>query len=319
VQRPAAIVVLLALPLLAACGGSSTPSTAPTTTAVVSTTAPTAIATSTPAPTPTPGCTSGVVLDDAGAAPRASIVPHPRAGTSTTAMTMDMKISVDANGKHQSLAVTMGMPLTITVSHASSTGTAVRATYGAPTVTSGTLKGAALRKMRAQMGTLRGLSATGSLKADGTWSSFTMRAPAGLDPQVASTFKQMGDGLQKGLLQPVPADPVGAGARWTVTQCVVVSGIQTTTRSTYTLVSRHGDVIDATTTGTISGDGTINSGGQSVTVDASGPTTGTTRFSLLQLAPIHGDGSSDETLHLKGSDGSEMTMEMAMRVRFGPR
>jgi hypothetical protein len=72
--------------------------------------------------------------------------------------------------------------------------------------------------------------------------TFAYEFPPGTDPATQQSLEQFESQLDS-LATPFPAEPVGKGARWKVTQHPEVNGLSTTQDIVYTLKQRDGDQI----------------------------------------------------------------------------
>jgi len=100
-----------------------------------------------------------------------------------------------------------------------------------------------VEQLEAQMQKLVGLVQTGVIDPRGFATEGAMELPEAAPPQA----RQMLDGMKSSLEQfavPLPAEPVGAGAVWRVTQAPAINGIQIQQTIEYTLVSRKGAEIE---------------------------------------------------------------------------
>ena len=90
------------------------------------------------------------------------------------------------------------------------------------------------------LSTATGLKGSAIVDTRGFNHDATMEMPAGMDPQM----KQMMDGTMKGMDQmssPLPAEPVGKGARWELFQTIEQNGMTIDQVTVFELVEQSGD------------------------------------------------------------------------------
>jgi hypothetical protein len=139
------------------------------------------------------------------------------------------------------------------------------------------------------------------------------------DPQVVKTMGQMRQSMEQAS-SPLPEEPVGAGARWEVSQIIRADGMQIRQKVEYTLGARDGDVVTLTTKlnqdadkQTISTPEMNGVVAQLESYKASG--SGTLKTDLAGLVPVG-------VMELKNkvvmsTQGQKMTMGLTMKVDIG--
>jgi hypothetical protein len=214
--------------------------------------------------------------------------------------------------------IRMAIPMTIVIRGRNSSGYPVTATYAAVTGTSSVLSAAQLPAFRRQLRALRGVALHGTIRPDGSWLGLKATVPKGATPATTALVQQLPDSVESGLAQPVPAEPVGVGARWTVTRCVQVSGIAAKMETDYTLVWRGGSIVVTSGAGTISG-GFVGQGadGNQATYTISGQVTSDTRFSPSTMVPARSTTTMVESVTTKASDGTVTGGTVTIQVRVG--
>ena len=238
--RRTALTVGLLLITATACSDGGDDSTAtpaaetPTTLAATTTLPPTTVA-----PKPV------VTLDTPGAQPRQPLVLRLAAGSSAkVAMVNKLTLKITIGGQAAPTGVVPGTRQVITqrVDKVESDGSAsislsfseaaVLPTPGAdPAVVQATQTG---------IEPLNRLRGTQVVDPDGTVRNVTFDTSAITDPTIKNTLDSMTS--QVGTLSaPFPREPVGVGARWTVTSTAILAGLKMTTTTRYTLRSRTGD------------------------------------------------------------------------------
>lgn len=214
------LVAALVLPLstVAACGASgpgaspsSGPGSAPPRPSVPAPAASAGCATALPQPAPgavtvdIPAAT--VKVTDPGSEPRRLLAQRPARTQVTKLFTNSLQVS-QVTGDQPS-GGNRDVTLPITAQPSCSDPGDVALFFGAPTSTDPALT----QSLSPEAGTVGHLRAT----SDGQARSITLAPPAGVAAEAQSTFEQA---LLQTLSRTValPADPVGAGARWTVTR-----------------------------------------------------------------------------------------------------
>jgi hypothetical protein len=108
--------------------------------------------------------------------------------------------------------------------------------------------------MSAQAAMLAGLELTATLAPRGTLSeSKVASASKDLPPALASQLAQLNQSLEQ-VAMPLPAEPVGVGAKWRNRKTVVQNGVKMETVTTIEVVSIDGDKIAFKSASSVSGD-----------------------------------------------------------------
>ncbi len=148
-----------------------------------------------------------------------------------------------------------------------------------------------------------------------------IRALPGADPSLRQLVQGMQQATQH-IALPLPAEPVGAGARWTFSTPMTEGGVKLTHTATYDLVGIAADVIDCklTVTQTAAKQKVQSPLGQSVQLllmDAQG--TGTKRLRLDRLAPLLSDTDVRSTVKMDTGAKTTMTMQTTMKLAIRSR
>ena len=240
-RRRTALTIGLLLFTAAACGDGDSPSAAPETptTATPTTIAPTTLPPTTVAPKPV------VTLDSPGAQPRQPLVLRLAAGSSAkVAMVNKLTLKITVGGQAAPSSVVPGTRQVITqrVDKVEADGSAnVSITFSdASVVPTPGADPAVVQATQAGIEPLNRLRGTQTIDADGSVRNVTFDTSAVTDPAIKGTLDSMTSQLGS-LSAPFPREPVGVGARWTVTSTATLAGIKMTTTTRYTLRSRTGD------------------------------------------------------------------------------
>ena len=238
--RRTSLTIGLLLFTATACGGgddspSATPAQeTPTTIAATTTLPPTTVA-----PRPT------VALESPGAQPRQPLALRLTAGSSVkVAMVNKLTMKISVGGQAAPTGVVPGTRQVITqrVDKVEPDGSAtVSVTFSdASVVPTPGADAATVEATRAGIEPLNGLKGTQTIETDGAVRSATFDTSAVTDPAIKGTLDSLTSQLGT-LAAPFPREPVGVGARWTVTSTATLAGLKMTTTTRYTLRSRTGD------------------------------------------------------------------------------
>lgn len=202
----------------------------------------------TASPSDAPGSRTRVVVTDAGSEPRQTLrFAVAAGGTQHATMTMQMDSAVSLNGRAQpSTALPpMQMGMTVTIPKVEDSG-AITATFRYDHLkVLGTGKiadqlQAGLAPLSKVTGTLRTTASGGMIDAD-------LDLPGNLDPTMKSLLDSIKEQLGN-MVVPLPSEPVGVGATWTVHTESAIGGIKATIEYSYKLLAHQGDrwVLQAT-------------------------------------------------------------------------
>jgi len=155
---------------------------------------------------------------------------------------------------------------------------------------------------------LVGLTGSGSLTADGRLRGFAWDGLDELGAQVRTTVGELAVQLP-GLIAPLPGAAVGPGARWQATSTVLLDGVPSSVRTTYTFTGMLGTGVAYTSTSETataerplpdgvlsSGSGTVESSRSSVTAEGTIDLAGLFGTTLLA-------GTADQAIRLDLPDG----------------
>jgi hypothetical protein len=185
-----------------------------------------------------------VKLLEPGAEPRKQLRLHPNAGDKQTLL-MTMKMGVDMKLGEQNQAMkfpAIKMTMDVTPKSVSPEGdiaydmamsdVAIEDEPGAlPQVT---------EALKASLGSVKGLSGTGTMSSRGFNKGMDVKLPAGSDPQMTQAMQQMKESFSN-MSAPLPEEPVGPGAKWEVKMPIKSQGMTLNQTTTYQLASVDGE------------------------------------------------------------------------------
>ncbi len=237
--RRTALALSLVLLTATACSdedgnSTATPADAPTTLAATTTLPPTTVA-----------AKPVVTLDSPGAQPRQPMTLRLAAGSNTkVAMVNKLTLKITVGGQPTPTAVVPGTRQVISerVDRVDPDGSAsVSVTFtDASVVPTPGADPAVVQATQEGIEPLNRLRGTQIVDPNGAVRNVTFDTSAVTDPATKSIVDSMTSQLG-GLSAPFPREPVGVGARWTVTSSAVLAGIKMATTTRYTLRSRTGD------------------------------------------------------------------------------
>lgn len=240
-RRRTALTIGLLLLVATACGDGDSPAAAPET---PTTAAPTTISTTTLPPT-TLAPKPVVTLDSPGAQPRQPLTLRLAAGSSAkVAMVNKLTLKLTVGGQVAPSGVVPGTRQVISeqVDKVAADGSAsISVTFSdASVVPTPGADPAVVQAAQAGLEPLNRIRGTQTIDPDGAVRSATFDTGPVSDPAIKSTLDSMTS--QVGTLSaPFPREPVGVGARWSVTSTAILAGIKMTTTTHYTLRSRTAD------------------------------------------------------------------------------
>lgn len=180
------------------------------------------------------------------------------------------------------------------------------------------------RQMESALAAMEGVSGTITLSPRGELLDSSMELPTDLDPDLASLMQQMEQQLEQ-LTVPFPEEPVSVGDSWTHEDTIEISGVRSTTETTYTLTELDGDeyVIDIDLTQTTHPGPLEGPGGETVGTVEGGTLEGVGTLSgrLDRPIPENAETTASGTTRmlLEGdTDRQEMLLEMEVAMRFEP-
>ncbi len=194
---------------------------------------------------PTEGDDDGpqLVLENAGAEPRVDLKVMPAEGASqhaTMTTTMSMQATVDGERQPSAPAYPISMGMLIEVTDVADDGSVTaRFEYDEIKVLG---KGAYARQLEQSMAPLAGVEGTITTSPTGEPLESELDIPSGMDPAMSSTLEGFEDQLAN-LSPPLPDEPVGVGAEWTVTTSLEMNGLETENIYTYKVVELRGDTL----------------------------------------------------------------------------
>jgi Family of unknown function (DUF6263) len=186
-----------------------------------------------------------IKLLEAGAEPRQALRLHPKAGDQGS-VTMTMALGVDMQmGQMPGLNMKLpGMKLTLDskVAEVRPNGDIkydMVVTDAAITESPEALP-QVVEAMKNSFGSMKRITASGLMSAQGVSKEFQMKLPSGSDVQTKQALEQMRETFSR-LSSPMPAEPIGAGAKWEVKTPIKSQGMTIQQTATYELVSIEGD------------------------------------------------------------------------------
>ncbi len=270
------------------------------------------------------GAPAIVWLLDAGAEPRADLGyaivrgPAPKLG-----MAMDMAVSVKSGGHSNDAALPrMGMTLDGSAAETNAAGEwKILASLVGITVDG---KGAQAEQMaaamRPQIESMKGLSINYWLSPKGRVRDVKVELPKGFPAAAQALVAGLNQSFES-MVAPLPAEPVGLGAKWQVLSRMAASGADLLQSATYTLKARDGAhaTLDVTTTQLAASD-TIKAlgspGGASTRVKAfSSGGTGTTKIDTTSVVPESGTTTMKTGMTVVVTQGAEPGEESTVETR----
>lgn len=277
-----------------------------------------AVAQSSPPEPPT------VKLLDAGSEPRKALRFHVKAGDKET-MTMTMKMSMEMPGMGGAGAMkipTMTMPMDVTVQSVAPNGDiSYQSVMAEPGIAEDpNAMPAMVQAMKASLATMKGLTMSGVVSDRGISKQADMKIPDNADPSMRQSMDQMKDSMRN-MGAPLPAEPVGVGAKWEVKTHVKSGGIAIEQTATYQLASLEENHWTAKCTmEQTAGNQKIENPSVPVEmnlVKMNGTGTGTINVDLSKILPLHGnmDEHVDMNSEVKmGQTNQPIVVKMDMNI-----
>lgn len=270
-----------------------------------------------------------LMLLDAGAEPRAPLRLVPTVGVpQELEMVMDMGMHMAVGDQVQDMdlpPLSFGMRSTVDSVDKDGTMNVSSVWLGAHMLEGGSVPPEVSQAMLQGFSMLEGLAMT--QKIDATGRSLSLQLSSDTNPEVAAAFNGVQDSMRQSQVY-LPAEPVGAGARWKVTVHIVSNGIPVDAMTTYTLRERHDDVLSLGSEVAMSIDEKAMTAamppGSGVSMDrfeAAG--TGDLRWDLRRLFPT---GKMGYEMHMsmstpapsgEGTGGVTMDMSYSMEMKAG--
>jgi hypothetical protein len=176
--------------------------------------------------------------------------------------------------------------------------------------------------LRTSLGQMPSFSGWARIDSRGATLDGEINLPGAVDQQLSQVFDSTRQSLQQ-MSAPLPAEPVGVGASWQLTQNVESGGFSVVQTATYTLVSRDGDdvVLDLVLTQNAPAQTTELPGmppGLDANLDsleASG--TGQMQIDLRRFVPV-ADSTLDMAMQLSiAMQGQSQQIGMSLRMDLG--
>jgi hypothetical protein len=203
------------------------------------------VVTTVPPVTTTVAPPPAVTHDSPGAQPRQPLALKLAAGsTARLAMVNKLTLKISVGGQAAPAGVVPATRIVITekVDKVDPAGNAsVSVTYSdASVVPTPGADPAVVEATRAGIEPVNRLRSAGTVDPQGAVTNLTFDTAALTDPAMKAIADSMASQVGS-LATPFPKEPVGVGARWTVTSTATLAGIKTTTTTRVTLRSRTGD------------------------------------------------------------------------------
>jgi Family of unknown function (DUF6263) len=184
-----------------------------------------------------------VRLLDAGSEPRSELAYAPASGPAPRlAMKMDMALRMTSSGRAAPEATVPPITMLLDVNVGAKTGSEWKIDGNLAGVSvdgTGPQQEGIAAAMRPQLELLKGLRMEYWLGPRGSVRDMKLTLPAGLPPQVQQLLSGMNQSFES-MVSPLPAEPVGVGAKWQVVSRISSAGADILQSSTYTLKSRDG-------------------------------------------------------------------------------
>jgi hypothetical protein len=319
--RRTALAASLLLITAVACGSGDSPTTAA---------APSTTTESTLPPT-TAAAKPSVVLDNAGAQPRQPLVLRLAPGsTSKSAMVNQLTLKITIDGQAAPTGVVPGTKMVMEdkVDRVDADGKAHLSTtfVDVSTVATPGADPEVVRGTQAAINSIKGLRSTRTVDAQGNVSNVSLDSRGVTDPAIKNTLDSMTSQIGN-LSTPFPAEPVGIGARWTVKGTAVITGLQMTTTTRYTLKSRTGDRYELD----MASDAVATPGPAPLPNLPAGATASVTSFSMRNTGQISGDltrhtpvnssnkGTGDANFEMSvGTQKARLVQQMTIEITVSP-
>ncbi len=188
---------------------------------------------------------SPIKLLSAGAEPRKVLRLHPKAGDKQSlGVEIKMGMEMEVNGQNQAVKLpAIKMPMEVTVKEVSAGGDITyESIMGEPSLGDDGGNAQVAEAMKASLGSVKGLTGSGTMSSRGIVKSTQMKVSPGADAQVRQAMDQMKDSLAQ-MAAPLPEEAVGPGAKWEYTKPIKMQGMTINQTATYELVSTDGENI----------------------------------------------------------------------------
>lgn len=254
-----------------------------------------------------------MTLESAGAQPRQPLALKLAAGSSVkVAMVNKLTLKSSVGGQAAPSGVVPGTRQVITerVDKVEGDGSAtVSVTFSdASVVPTPGADPAVVQATQAGIEPLNRVRGTQTIEADGAVRNASFDTSAVTDPAIKGTLDSMTSQIGT-LAAPFPREPVGVGARWTVTSTATLAGLKMTTTTRYTLRSRTGDRDELDQTQ----EATAVPGPVPLPNLPAGAQASVTNFSVKSTGQISGD----LTRHLPSASSVKGTGEGAFSMTIG--
>jgi hypothetical protein len=262
------------------------------------------------------GAPPTVNLLEAGSGPKAPLRYAPEAGSKTT-VTMTMNMTASASFGDQAMPPQVVPPITMTMDTEVSevSGDSFTLGFRYSSVELGTAEGAppgTAEAMKQMLDELVGLEGHSTMSSRGFVTDGSFVPKEGASPQVQEIAANFEKSINQ-LAAPLPAEPVGVGARWEVLTDVESGGITVSQRAEYTLKARNGDnaTMDVKVTQSAAEQTITTPQGSAKLLSMTATGSGATTLSIKGALPV--DATSDTSIAMKMSmdmNGQAIVMDM---------
>jgi len=234
-----------------------------------------------------------VTLQDAGKGKKAPLRMSPKIGVKES-MTMSIEMGLEMTmGELQIPAqdppvMTMVMDTEVNEILKDGTFTYTFKFTKAESGASDSLPPAALEEMNKTLGQMVGMEGHGTVTPRGFSRDGAFVLPEGVAPELQETLDNMSHSMDQ-MVAPLPEEPVGIGAKWTVVSKPEANGMKIDQTAHYTLLSREDDAIELSVRlEQTAAKQTVDLGAQGSfeLVRYTGAGTGSTKLNLGRVAPI---------------------------------
>ncbi len=189
-----------------------------------------------------------IVVENAGGENKVALRYLYKAGDVTVAMMelkMGMQISMGANQQPAVSLPMMKMNMKITNKEVKTSGNLVYDFIldSVDVVADDKTPPAMVESMKTALNDIKGMNGSAEVTTRGITTSAEMKMPANTNPQLTSMMDNMRQQMNQ-MSVPLPEEPVGQGATWTVTTQMTSGGILLTNQYKYTLVKIDGSNIE---------------------------------------------------------------------------
>jgi hypothetical protein len=264
---------------------------------------------------------------NAGAEPHKTLRLHPKPGDKQT-LIMTMKMAMDLKMGETQTPVklpAMRMVMDATVKEATAEGDITYETVmsDADITDDPDVLAPVADAMKKSLASIKGLTSKGVMSTRGFNKGTDLKIPDDADPQMRQAIDQMKESFSR-ISAPLPEEPVGLGAKWSVKMPLKSQGITINQTTTYELVSLENERLATkiTIVQTAAGQKIENPAMPGLKLDLTqmtGAGTGDTTLNLGQLMPLAGTVDMHSELSMNMDTGGQkqaMNMKLEMNVKM---